>query len=455
MSVEESAVLTRNASKSEERGYSLVYAWLVVGLLMLAYTLSFLDRQILSLLVTDIKADLGVSDTQIGLLQGLAFSLFYTILGIPIARLADTKNRRNLISVGIFAWSFMTMCCGFAKTFTMLSLARMGVGIGEATLTPAAYSIITDYFPREQLSKALSFYAMGVYIGGGIAFAAGGHLVVYLSSVQFDPGSFFEGMRGWQLAFLAAGAPGIFLSALILLAVREPERRSHDSGEVSADEAIPLREAVRYLRDHWREYFPIYAGFSIHAIAIFATFAWLPTQLIREFGLSVAEAGQSVGSSIFVMGCLGVVVGGVICDRLLAAGRADAPLMLGLVSSVGTCVPFLIAASMDLSAEAVPYVIGSTFFFMAIIAGPAPAAIQLIAPKALRAQLSAVFLFFINFIGMTLGPLLPALISDAGFVESIGTALWIIVLVSCVACGSVFLFGRRAYRALYQRLHED
>jgi len=433
--------------------FSLWYAWVVVGVLMLAYTLSFLDRQILALLVTDIKADLQISDTQIGLLQGLAFSLFYTTLGIPIARLADTRNRRNLIAAGVFVWSAMTMVCGFARNLAMLSLARMGVGVGEATLTPAAYSIITDYFPREQLSRALSFYAMGVYIGGGIAFAVGGHVVDYLSSLEFDAGSVLHGMAGWQLAFVCAGLPGVLLSGVVLLFVREPARKAHDANEGMVDDHVPIRQAVRYLVDHRREYFPIYAGFSIHAIAIFGTFAWLPTSLIRDFGLSVARAGQTVGMSIFVLGCLGVVAGGLICDRMLARGRSDAPLILGLVSATGSAAPFLAVALFDVPASVVPYVIGPAFFFMAIIAGPAPAAIQLIAPKALRAQLSAVFLFGLNFIGMTLGPLLPAVFSDTGLADSIGTALCMVVVLACVGCGSVFLFARGAYRALYQRLH--
>lgn len=440
-------------AKSTATRLSLAYAWLVVAVLMLAYTLSFLDRQILALLVTDIKADLDISDTQIGLLQGLAFSLFYTTLGIPIARLADTGNRRNLIAVGVCVWSVMTMACGFARSVAALTLARMGVGVGEATLTPAAYSIITDYFPREQLSRALSFYAMGVYIGGGIAFAAGGHVVAFLSSLVFDPSSFLHGMAGWQLAFIVAGLPGVLLSGLILLLIREPVRKAHETSGKAGDNQIPIREAVRYLMDHWREYFPVYAGFSLHAIAIFATFAWLPTQLIREHGMSVAEAGQTVGLSIFALGCLGVVAGGMICDRLLARGWSDAPLIIGLVSAIGSAVPFAVVALFEVPAPAVPYVICLPFFFMAIVAGPAPAAIQLIAPKGLRAQLSAVFLFGLNFIGMTLGPLLPAVFSDTGMVDSIGTALCLVVLMACAACGSVFLFGRGAYRALYQRLH--
>jgi MFS family permease len=428
---------------------SLAYPWLVVGLLMIAYTLSFLDRQILALLVTDIQADIGISDTKIGLLQGLAFTIFYTTLGIPIARVADYRNRRNLIAMGVLLWSMMTMLCGFARDFLKLFIARMGVGVGEAALSPAAYSIITDYFPRKHLSKALSAYAMGVYIGGGIAFTVGGYLIVKLTALDLGGVPILGDMAGWQLAFVCAGLPGIFVAAAVYFLVREPERRVsvHATGTV---EHLTIKDAIAYLSQNWRAYLPIYLGFSLHAIIVFAAFAWLPTQFIREFGFSVHEAGNLMGLSMLIPGCAGVLFGGFICDRLLRAGYFDAPLILGLVSTVGASVPFLVANLVDVSIGARTVLVVTSFFFMAIIAGPAPAAIQLVAPQRLRAQLSAVFLFSINAVGMTLGPLLPAVFSDKYLdgVGAIGDAMTWVIVIAAVAAAAVFLLLRIDYCSL-------
>lgn len=430
--------------------YNPVYAWLVVALLMLAYTFSFLDRQILALLVTDIKAHLLVSDTQIGLLQGIAFTIFYTTLGIPIARLADHRNRRSLISIGVLLWSVMTIFCGFARNFTTLFLARMGVGVGEAALSPAAYSIITDYFPRRDLSKALAVYAMGVYIGGGIAFTLGGHLVQLLSVADFSSIPIVANLQGWQLAFIAAGLPGILIAAVIFLFVREPERKKMGCSAALNEDRVSVSDAGKYLARNRTAYLPIYLGFSLQAIAIFAVFSWLPTQLIREFGWEVSRAGQTVGLSILILGCLGVLMGGVLCDRMLRRKRFDAPLLIGVFGSVGIALAFIFGNILDLPQETKSLVFGTSFFFMGLVAGPAPASIALIAPQQLRAQLSAVFLFSINFIGMTLGPLLPALMSDnfPEQVKSIGSAMAMIVFVSCVASIAVLMFYRKDYSRL-------
>lgn len=435
---------------SSRASSGLVYAWLVVALLMIAYTLSFLDRQILALLVTDIQADLGISDTKIGLLQGLAFTIFYTTLGIPIARIADYRNRRNLIALGVMLWSLMTVLCGFARNFLHLFAARMGVGVGEAALSPAAYSIITDYFPRKHLSKALSTYAMGVYIGGGIAFTVGGLLIVRLAELDLGNLPIVGGLASWQLAFICAGLPGILVAAAVYFLVREPERRVYALAAGNDDRHLTFRDAVAYLAQNRRAYLPIYLGFSLHAIIVAAALAWLPTQLIREFGFSVREAGNLMGFALLLPGCAGVLFGGFVCDRWLRSGRFDAPLTIGLISTIGATLPFILLNLVDVTPGARTVLVGTSFFFLALVAGPAPAAIQLVAPQRLRAQLSAVFLFSINFIGMTLGPLLPALLSDRYFegAGAIGDAMTWVMLVAAIAAATVFVTMRRDYRSL-------
>src|ERR1700686_2042900 len=200
---------------------SLRYAWDVVFVLMLCYALSFIDRQILSLLVAPMKRDLHISDTRVGLLQGFSFALFYTLAGLPLGRIADTRNRRNLITVGILAWSALTAACSAAKNFWALFFTRMGVGAGEATLSPAAFSLIADYFPPGRLGVALSLYSMGIYVGSGLAFIVGGEVVQHLARQPVLTLPLLGTIASWRAAFLVVGLPGL-LVALLVRTIREP-----------------------------------------------------------------------------------------------------------------------------------------------------------------------------------------------------------------------------------------
>src|SRR5712691_1532753 len=205
---------------SRAKEATLGYAWYVVLVLMVCYTLSFIDRQILSLLVGPIKRDLGITDTRVGLLQGLAFALFYTLLGLPMGRFADRGSRRNLIALGVFFWSLMTAVCSVARSFWSLFFARMGVGVGEATLAPSAFSLISDYFPRERLGTALSIYAMGIFIGSGLALIVGGTVVGAVTHLPAIDLPVLGTIASWRLTFLIVGLPGL-LVGLILYTIRE------------------------------------------------------------------------------------------------------------------------------------------------------------------------------------------------------------------------------------------
>ena len=192
------------------------YAWLVVGILTLIYVFSFIDRQILNLLVGPIRRDLKISDLEMSYLLGLSFAIFYTLFGIPMGRIADSRSRRGLIAAGVFAWSFFTAGCGLTRNFSQMLLMRIGVGVGEAALSPAAYSLIADYFPPHRRATAISAYGMGIYLGSGIAFLLGG-LVTKLASNQENYELAIVGsVRSWQVIFFAVGLPGLFLSLLML-----------------------------------------------------------------------------------------------------------------------------------------------------------------------------------------------------------------------------------------------
>ncbi|MBF3358944.1 MFS transporter, partial [Pseudomonas aeruginosa] len=215
---------------NNNNGYpSNLAAWTTVAILMVAYVLSFIDRQILNLLVGPIRRDLAISDTEMSLLMGLSFALFYTLCGIPLGRMADNRSRRGLILFGVLVWSAMTAACGLARSYWQFLTFRVGVGVGEAALSPAAYSLIADSFPRERRATAISVYSMGIYLGSGLAFLLGG-LVIKFASAQGDVHlPLFGEVRPWQLIFLILGAAGV-LFCLLLLAIREPARRGVGAG---------------------------------------------------------------------------------------------------------------------------------------------------------------------------------------------------------------------------------
>jgi len=230
---------------------SVGYARYVVFVLMVVYTLSFIDRQILSLLVGSIKRDLAISDTRIGLLQGLAFGVFYTFLGLPLGRIADTRNRKNLITIGVLFWSLMTALCSGARSFTTLFLARMGVGVGEATLAPGAFSLITDSFPKERLGRALSVYSMGIFIGSGLALIVGGAVVDFTVRIPSVTLPVLGLMASWRLTFLIVGIPGL-LVALWVYSIREPLRKNVLRASDGSPVHLSLPQVTEQIRLRWQ-----------------------------------------------------------------------------------------------------------------------------------------------------------------------------------------------------------
>jgi len=217
---------------------SLVRAWYSVFILLLAFVFSFIDRIILSLLVGPIKADLNVSDSAMGFLMGLAFAIFYTLLGLPIARLADRYSRRLIIGTGVFLWSMATAACGLARNYTQLLLARIGIGVGEAALSPAAYSMIADLFPKEQIGRAISVYQSGAFFGAAIAFSVGGAVIGMTSGVETLDWPIVGSIKPWQAAFIIVGLPGVLMAAL-MATIREPARKAVGRIEWRESIAIP------------------------------------------------------------------------------------------------------------------------------------------------------------------------------------------------------------------------
>lgn len=379
------------------------YAWYVVAILMIVYIFSFVDRQILSLLVEPIKADLNVTDEAMGYLYGMFFAVFYTLFGIPLGRMADSRSRRGLIAIGLFVWSLMSAACGVARNFVQLAIFRFGVGIGEATLSPSAYSLIADYFRPNRLALAISVYGAGIYIGSGMAFLVGGLVVQWAMEQGAVTLPVFGDVRPWQTVFFAIGLPGI-LFTLLMFSVREPIRRglARRAGNGPAS-GIPFGEVVAYMRANKGTFFCHTVGFSFMAFVGYAGSAWIPTYFIRVHGWTQGEVGVRYGTAVILFGTAGIIFGGQLAEWLAEKGYTDSKMRAGLIGALFH-LPFAIAFPLIADPWIAFVALIPAVFGVAIPFGVAPAAIQEMMPNQMRGQAAAVYLFVVNLIGLGLGP---------------------------------------------------
>lgn len=435
---------------NNNNGYpSSTRAWVTVAILMVAYVLSFVDRQILNLLVEPIRRDLAINDTQMSLLMGLSFALFYTVCGIPLGRVADTRSRRGLIAIGVLFWSAATAACGMAKMYWQFLLCRIGVGVGEAALSPAAYSLIADSFPAERRATAISVYSMGVYLGSGLAFLVGG-LVIQFASAQGDVTLPVLGeVRPWQLIFLILGVAGV-LFTLLMLAVKEPARRG-----VGAGVAVPLSEVGRYIRANRRTVLLHNFGFAGLAFAGYGSAAWVPTFYIRTYGWDAGQVGIVYGSIVAVFGCLGIVFGGRLADWMAKRGRSDANMRVGLYAALGALPMVVLFPLMDTAFWA-SVLMAPTVFCLSMPFGVAPAAIQEIMPNSMRGQASAIYLFVITLIGLGVGPTAVALVTDFVFADDVALRYSLLIVTTLAVLMSIILLAKslKPYRESVTRLEQ-
>jgi MFS family permease len=427
----------------------------VVLVLMVCYTFSFIDRQILSLLVGPIKQDLQISDTAMSLLMGFAFALFYTLMGLPLGRVADTSNRRNLIVAGIAVWSLMTAWCAAARSYSMLFLARVGVGVGEAALSPAAFSMISDYFPKERLSKALSVYSMGIFIGSGVAMMVGGLVVQAASTMSAVNVPFMGEIAPWRLTFLVVGLPGILI-ALWVMTLREPTRRTLLKRAAGASRHLGWREVAAQIRQRWQSFIGLSIGMIFQSMVVFAFTAWAPAFFQRIHHWSPRETGQTLGIVILVFGCLGMYAGGALADRWKRQGKSDGALRVLVLSGAGTGL-FFVPAFLVNDPFWTVVLLAPALFFEGMPIGSAFAAVQLIFPNQVRGAASALFLFLLNLGGQTLGPLLPALFNDYAFHSelALGTSLSITMAIAALGMVLIFSLTRAPYRRHYSELEHS
>ncbi|ACG78850.1 permease of the major facilitator superfamily [Phenylobacterium zucineum HLK1] len=446
------AELARLSGLTPDAGYpTALRGWFAVAMLTVVYVFSYVDRTILTLLVGPIRADLQISDTQVSLLHGFAFAIFYTLLGLPFGRLVDRRHRIGIISIAIAVWSVMTALCGFAKSFFQLFMARIGVGVGEAALSPAAYSIITDYFPPEKRSRALSTYVLGSYLGMAMAYIIGGGLVAMLAAAPLWDVPVVGPMEGWRIAFMVVGLPGLLLAPLIW-AVREPKRRGTLRKGDETVRSVPLRELGAYLVSHWKTYSAHFLGFGLLCLLINGMALWTPTFLIRIHGWSVGEAGAVYGLMIGVFGGSGVVAGGWLSDYLQKRGQRSACFITAAMGSGLAIIPTVLMPIVP-DIRAVLFLMAPALFFGAVPFGLAVSALQQITPNQMRGQVSAMYQFFNNMLGIGCGPLMVALLTDYAFRDelALGYSMSIVGGVSALVATLILVIGIRPYLSSLER----
>ena len=382
------------ANEAQQNPYTSISArYYAVGLLTVVYTFNFIDRQLLSILQESIKADLLLSDQQLGLLTGIAFAMFYVTAGIPIARWADRGNRRNIVALAIGVWSFMTAISGLVQNYVQLLLARMGVGVGEAGGSPPAHSIISDIFPPERRASALAFYSMGVNIGILFGFLAGG----WLNEI-FD----------WRTAFFVVGAPGLIIALIVRYTLREPIRGLSEQRQVET-QTVPFSNVLNLLMS--RPAFKHMAfGAALNAFAGYSTSSWTASFMIRSHGMSTGELGTWLAMIMGFGGAVGVFAGGVIAERL---ARKDVRWYMWLPALTGLiCVPFMVANYMVAGAYTALIVSIIPGILFNVYLGNTLAMTHGLVGLRMRALASAILFFILNLIGLGLGPWAIGLLSD-------------------------------------------
>ena len=421
---------------------SVKHAWYAVAILTLANMSGFVDRQILSYLVVPMKRDLGVTDTQVSLLMGLGFVAFYSVLGIPIGRLVDRGSRRIIVAVGVALWSVMTTATGLARSFPQLMLARVGVGVGEATLLPSAVSSIADLFPRRLLGIAMSVFATGTFLGSGVGYALGAYVVHAMENIGTITLPVVGTMHAWQTVFFMVGLPG-FVIALLALTMREPVRQ-HDAGR----SAVPFSDVLSYMKQHARTFLAITFGFACSASVNYGIGAWMGSFFMRTHHWSDVQAGTWQGINTIIFGPIGTLLGGRLADNWTKRGVGDAPLRVGMLAAGAMIVTAGVypAVSWDKLAAALIIPVN---IFAAMPWGAASVAIAEVMPPRMRGQGTAINQLILNLTAGILGPTSVALITDYVFHDDLALR-WSLVICTVIGMSltiALLAWGRPAYRA--------
>ena len=420
-------------------------AWLVVITLMVAMILSLIDRFAISIMVEPIKAALNISDTQIGLLTGIGFGLFYACMGLPMGMLADSWSRKGTIIFGMGVWSLATAASGLANTFSHLLVARIGVGAGEAGLAPPSYSIIHDLFPKEKLSRALSIFQLGAVIGSGLAF--------YLVGLVYQ---YFENMGSlsiagltlapWQATFIAASLPGAPLM-LLLGAIRMPRNPAKATGTINAQ---PHTGLVAALRAQPNFYALLFAAMAGTLMVNYLLLSWVPAIAQREFQMSMAQIGSLYGQIVIGTCSIALIGGAWVVDALFKRGVTTAHVLMPMISAMAL-FPLTLLLFVTRDAMSFFIVVSCMHFLISLPVAVVPALIQLRSPASARARVSSLYVLAINVTGIGLAPIIAGILSDV--IDVGASSLRLAVAIASTMAGfisvitSVALYRREARRA--------
>ena len=424
---------------------SAAYRWYVVLLLLLIFILSYFDRYILSLLVEPIKKALELNDFQIGLLLGPAFSTFHVLVAIPLGWYADRTNRKYLLLAGIVIWCTMTASSGLVATFLPLFLMRLGLGLGEAVVSPCSVSMISDYFNRKERSRAISVYMAGPYLGAGLAFLVGGFIVSHLETLGHVTWPIFGTLAPWQAAFVLVGIPG-FIFAGLMLTVREPARQERLSRDTSGTLAF------RYIWRRWRGFGSLFVGSTCN-FALSALTLWNVPLFSRVYGWSVMETGFVTGLFYFTAGPIGTAVA-VWSQKRLEATHTDGSMRV-LILGLLICVPFSAFYPVMPTAELAVALMFVAFIGKSVATAAGPASMALITPGEIRTQSMAIFNTVISLIGPLIGPPLIGWATDAlGDPKKINVVLMSYVLMLGIPAIVIACLGLKHYRKAVQDLED-
>lgn len=421
-------------------------AWTTVLILSATYMFSMMDRQILVLLIEPIKSELQISDTEVSLLTGFAFALVYTVMGVPMGRLADLWVRKYVIIFGVTVWSLLTAMSGFAKSFWQLFAARMGVGFGESALTPTAYALIPDLFPPDKLARAMSVFVLGgTAIGGGMSLLLGGYVIGYVENYGVITLPWVGELTPWRLVLVIVGMLSL-LMIIPLSMLKEPTRKSIREGCEDKANQQSFKQVLSYMKANKRFYLPFALGAAIANLTAYGMGAWIPSYFIRLYGWDAATTGITIGAMYIFPALIGGLAGGWMSDYFFSRGYKGAPLylmvmVLGLATLVVPLFVYSPTVELSLMFLVILYLLVSLFFVLF------PTVIQMATPNRMRGQVSAIHLLIGNFLGIGFGPTSIALVTDYIFKDemAIGHSIALVGVVTYLVATVTLMLALRPF----------
>lgn len=427
---------------------SAAQGYYCVTIMALAMTFAFIDRQIPTMLVEPIKADLGFSDTQIALLGGVAFSIFYAIMALPIGFAVDRMSRTRVIGSGVLVWSVMTTLAGFANSFARLFGARVGVAVGEAVIAPTSVSLVGDYFPPEKQGRPLGIISAGAYIGIGIAMLGGGLLIDYLTEIGGLTLPVLGYFKPWQGTFLIVGVPGI-LVAIAAYLIYEP-KRVHD---FAASDVASAKSILRHVKEHRATLLPMFGAVVFMGMLTYSFVFWAPTMMVRTYGLSLSEVGLVMGVITIVTSTVGTIGAGFIADHFRTKGFADAPVRTLLWAAL-VSTPFAVSAPLVAADWMAWLLIGGYLLTGSALTPLAMLAVGGVATSRTRGQMTAIYALVMMVFSMSIGPQMTAFFTDFVFADT-SKLNWSLALTAGIVMPIAAILAWRAmphYRDSVSRL---